>query len=149
MTRSDTVSLLQNALYQEDPVNALFADAQHDTIADRRDSDAKYNNGWRSLPIVESGVFERCAVCVRRVRSCAVVCVRVRCCAVVCGFYLAITKILERRASTSVELANDVVLLSCCLLPLIGRPVIGVVRESALLRVGGRQQQQQQQQQQH
>jgi len=31
---------------QEDPVNALFADAQHDTIADRRDSDVKYNNGW-------------------------------------------------------------------------------------------------------
>jgi hypothetical protein len=50
--------------------------------------------------------------CVRSVcglcAACAVVCGRVRCCAVVCGFYLAITKNLERRATTSVELANDV-----------------------------------------
>jgi hypothetical protein len=35
-------------------------------------------NGWRSLPIVESRVFARCAVCVRRVRSCAVLCGAVR-----------------------------------------------------------------------
>jgi hypothetical protein len=75
-------------IFLEDPVNALFADAQHDTISDPRDSDVKNINGWRSLPIVESGVFERCAVCVRSVcgvcgcvRSCEVVCGCVRLCA--------------------------------------------------------------------
>jgi hypothetical protein len=50
---------------QEDPVMRRFHDAQHDTIADRRDSDVKIYNGWRSLPIVYSGSFARCAVFVR------------------------------------------------------------------------------------
>jgi hypothetical protein len=60
-------------------------DAQLDTIADRRDFDVKHINGWRSLPIVKSKVFARCAVLVRRVRCCAVLCGAVRCCAVLCG----------------------------------------------------------------
>ena len=67
-----------------------FRDAQHDTIADRRDSDVKNFNGWRSLPIVNSGGFARCVafvrfvcgVCAARVRR---LCGRVRLCAVVCG----------------------------------------------------------------
>ena len=46
-------------LLQEDPVMRCFRDAQHDTIADRRDSDVKNFNGWRSLPIVNSGGFAR------------------------------------------------------------------------------------------
>jgi hypothetical protein len=38
-----------------------FCDAQHDTISDRRDLYGTENQGWRSLPIVESMVFARCA----------------------------------------------------------------------------------------
>jgi hypothetical protein len=56
-------------------------DAQHETIADRRDFDVKHIKGWCSLPIVESRVFALCAVLVRR---CAVLCGRVRSCAVFC-----------------------------------------------------------------
>jgi hypothetical protein len=58
-----------------------LSDAQHETLAEQCDFDVRKINGWRSLPIVESWVFARCAVCVRRVRSCAVVCAAVRCCA--------------------------------------------------------------------
>ena len=63
-----------------------FRDAQHDTIADRRDSDVKNFNGWRSLPIVNSGGFARCAAFVRFVCGvCAAfvrrLCGRVRLCA--------------------------------------------------------------------
>ena len=76
-------------------------DAQHDTITDRRDFDVKHSNGWRSLPIVESWVFVRCAVLVRRVRCCAVLCGAVRSCAVFC---IQTTS----KQTTSVELANDV-----------------------------------------
>jgi hypothetical protein len=65
-------------------------DAQHDSIADRRDFDVKHINGWRSLPIVKSKGFARCAVLVRR---CAVLCSAVRSCAVFCFHKL------ERRAN--------------------------------------------------
>ena len=96
-----------------------FRDAQHDTIADRRDSDVKNFNGWRSLPIVNSGGFARCAafvrfvcgVCAAFVRSCAVVCGCVRLCAVVCGCVWLCAAVCDGTTSkltTSVELANDV-----------------------------------------
>jgi hypothetical protein len=103
-----------------------FRDAQYDTIADRRDSDVKNYNGWRSLPIVNSGGFARCAAFVRsvcgicaarvrrlcgRVRLCAVVCGCVRLYAVVCGCVrqnLPSQIGTTSKLTTSVELANDV-----------------------------------------
>jgi hypothetical protein len=85
-------------------------DAQDDSIADRRDFDIQHNIGRRSLPIVESRDFcTLCGPCAVCVRYCAALCGAVRCCAVVCGFSLAFTNWNdERRATTSVELANDV-----------------------------------------
>jgi hypothetical protein len=97
-----------------------FRDAQHDTIADRRESDVKIYNGWRSLPIVYSGNFARCAVIVRplcgicaaRVQPvcgvCAVVCGCVRFCAAHVRQTLLSQIGTTSKLTTSVELANDV-----------------------------------------
>jgi hypothetical protein len=88
-----------------------LSDAQHETLAEQCDFDVRKINGWRSLPIVESWVFARCAVCVRCVCG---VCGRVRSCALLCA---AVRRRMESLPSQigatsklmqSVELANDV-----------------------------------------
>jgi hypothetical protein len=94
---SDGVNAVLGLKELEDPVMRRLSDAQHDTLAEQCDFDVRKINGWQSLPIVESRVFARCAVCVRTVCG---VCGRVRCCAVLCGAAWEVCPHkLERRAN--------------------------------------------------